>query len=79
MRIAKWSPLRELEAMLDGYGRPAARNPRRETGHEIMTTADWVPVVDIKDDGCEYVIKAELPEVNKDKVKVSLNDGILII
>jgi HSP20 family protein len=79
MTPTKWNPLQELEAMLDAYGRPAARRPQREIGHEIMTTADWAPVVDIKEVDSEYIIKAELPEVNKEDVKVSLNDGVLVI
>jgi HSP20 family protein len=79
MTPTKWNPLRELEELLDVYSRPAARRPQRETGHEIMTTADWAPVVDIKETNDEYLIKAELPEVKKEDVKVSLNEGVLVI
>ena len=79
MTPAKWNPFRELEAVLDMYGRPMGRRPQHETGNEIITTADWAPVVDIKETDGEYVIKAELPEVNKEDVKVSLNDGVLVI
>ena len=79
MTLAKWNPFRELEEALDLYHRPLSRRPQRETGHEIMTTADWAPVVDIKETDDEYLIKAELPEVNKDDVKVSLNSGVLVI
>jgi HSP20 family protein len=79
MTPAKWNPFRELEEILDLYSRPAGRRPQRETGHEIMTTADWAPVVDIKETDGEYIIKAELPEVKKEDVKVSLNEGVLVI
>ncbi len=79
MTPTKWNPFRELEAILDAYGRPEGRRMQRESGHEIMTTADWAPVVDIKEDDGEYVIKAELPEVKKEDVKVSLKDGVLVI
>ena len=44
-----------------------------------MTSADWAPLVDIAEDEKEYVIKAELPEVTKDDVKVSLQEGVLTI
>ena len=79
MTPTKWNPYRELEELLDIYSRPAGRRPQRETGHEIMTTADWAPVVDIKETAGEYIIKAELPEVKKEDVKVSLNEGVLLI
>ncbi len=79
MTPAKWNPFRELEDLLDAYGRPVARRGRQSDGHEIITTADWAPVVDIRETDGEYVIKAELPEVKKEDVKVSLNDGVLVI
>lgn len=76
---AKWNPFRELEDLLDVY-RPLARRGRTGgEGHEVMTTADWAPVVDIRETDSEYVIKAELPEVAKEDVKVSLSDGVLVI
>jgi HSP20 family protein len=79
MTLTKWNPFSELEAVLDAYGRAASRRPSRGNGHEVMTTADWAPVVDIKETDNEYLIKAELPEVAKENVKVSLNDGVLVI
>jgi len=41
--------------------------------------ADWAPVVDIAETDKEYVIKAELPDVKKDNVKVEMLDGVLTI
>ena len=79
MTPAKWQPFRELENLLDLYHRPLGRGPQREHGHEIMTAADWAPVVDIKETEIEYLIKAELPEVNKEDVNVTVNDGVLVI
>ena len=45
---------------------------------EIMAS-EWTPVVDIVEDDKEYLIKAELPEVEKKDVKVTVEDGILMI
>jgi HSP20 family protein len=44
-----------------------------------MTVADWTPTVDITEDDKEYLIKAEIPEVNKNDVKVAVQDGVLSI
>jgi HSP20 family protein len=57
------------------FARPAVRT----NGKETLTVADWSPTVDISETDGEYLIKAELPEVKKDDVKVTLEDGILTI
>lgn len=40
---------------------------------------DWSPQVDILEDDHEYFIKTDLPEMKKEDVKVTLEDGILSI
>ena len=46
---------------------------------EPFAFADWAPAVDIQETGKEYVVKADLPEVKKEDVKVHLEDGVLTI
>ncbi|TAJ35162.1 MAG: Hsp20/alpha crystallin family protein, partial [Nitrospirae bacterium] len=46
---------------------------------EAMTVAEWAPLVDIVEDEKEYLIKAELPEVKKEDVKVTVQDDVLTI
>lgn len=81
MAIVKWDPFRELEEMSDRlnrvFNRPAV--PGTGNGRETMTAADWSPVVDVMETEKEYLIKAELPEVKKDDVKITLQDGVLTI
>jgi len=80
MSLVRWDPFRELEDMSDRlnrmFGRPAARP---ESGKEAMTVADWIPAVDISETDAEYLIKAELPEVKKEDVKVTVQHGVLTI
>ncbi|TAJ25221.1 MAG: Hsp20/alpha crystallin family protein [Nitrospirae bacterium] len=52
---------------------------QRDSGKEALTIADWVPTVDISETETEYLIKAELPEIKKEDVKVTLADGVLTI
>lgn len=79
MNIVKWNPFRELEdiqARLHRYfGEPL---PRRD-GEEGLFFADWAPPVDIQETEKEYLIKAELPGVKKEEVKVEMLDGVLSI
>ena len=46
---------------------------------EDFTVAEWSPKVDIVETDNEYTIKAELPEVNKEDVKISVENGELCI
>jgi len=76
----RWDPIREIEEMekrlSTWFGRPLRR---REGEEEALTVAEWAPLVDITEDEKEYVIKAELPEMKKDEVKVSVEDDVLSI
>ena len=76
-----WNPFREMEAMQDRILRAMNRgNARRsDDDRQSLTTSDWAPIVDISEDANEYLIKAELPEVNKDDVKVTVENGVLTL
>lgn len=46
---------------------------------EEVALKAWTPAVDVYEDENAYLIKLELPEVNRDDVKVSLNENTLSI
>jgi HSP20 family protein len=48
-------------------------------GDEPISAAAWEPLTDITEDEKEFLVKAELPEVKKEDVKVNVEDGILRI
>lgn len=69
MNIVKWGPFRELEDI----------QTRLNRFFNDMPFGDWAPPVDIQETEKEYLIKAELPEVKKEEVKVAMLDGVLTI
>lgn len=75
MNITRWEPFREVEDMFRQYSPFFSRALRRFEGDE----AKWRPVADISETDTEYTIKAELPEVKKEDVKVSFEQGVLTI
>ncbi|MGA9579786.1 MAG: Hsp20/alpha crystallin family protein [Terrimicrobiaceae bacterium] len=77
--LTKWNPFRELEDMQNRLSSLFGRTPWRGLGEETMKVTEWTPLVDITEDDKEFVIKAELPEVKKEDVKVSVEDGRLEI
>ncbi len=74
-----WNPSQELAEMSDRLNRVFARVPRGGNGNEAMTVANWSPLVDISETTAEYVIQAEIPEVRKEDVKVTLEHGVLTV
>ncbi|MBM4123627.1 MAG: Hsp20/alpha crystallin family protein [Nitrospira sp.] len=77
----RWDPFKELEEMQHRLTSMFGRLPVRKDGgkDEAMRVAEWAPLVDIVEDEKEYLIKAELPEVKKEEVKVSVEDDVLTI
>jgi HSP20 family protein len=75
MTLVRWTPARELASMEidrlnrmvgDWYGKSFNRS--------------WVPAVDIyENDAHEYVIKAELPELKREDIDVSVENHVLTI
>ena len=79
MTLVRWDPFRELEDMSERLNRVFSRPSLRNSGKENLTVADWMPTVDISESDGEYLIKAELPEVKKEDVKVTVENGVLTL
>jgi len=52
---------------------------QERSGREPFAFADWSPVVDICETDDEYSIKAEIPEVDKKNLNVTVQNGVLSI
>jgi HSP20 family protein len=74
MNVTRWEPFREVEEMLRQYSPFFGRGLRR--GGDV---SEWTPVADIVETEKEFMIKAELPEVKKEDVKITLDDGVITI
>lgn len=80
--LTPWDPFKELDELQNRLATLFGRAPvrQRATGaDEIMAPADWAPLVDIVENDKEYLIKVELPEVKKDDVRVTVDNGVLTI
>lgn len=79
--LKRWNQLRELEALHHGLSSLFSRPPAlgTEGPEEQIAVPEWAPLVDISEDDQEYLIKAELPEVKKEDVKVTAEEGTLTI
>ncbi len=70
----RWDPFRELDELTT---RLARAFPRGES--ELTGMPDWTPRVNVRETPEHYEIVAELPQVKKDDVKVTLDGNVLTI
>lgn len=75
MSIVRWNPFDEMDNFLRSYQTALAKN----TAQEGMVSTDWRPSVDITENDQEFLIKAELPEVKKDDIKIQVDNGVLTL
>lgn len=75
-----WDPFQELNELQNRLATLVGRTALRPgNGEEGITIADWAPAVDITEDDKEFVVKAELPGLKREEVKVTVEDGVLSI
>lgn len=75
MALVKWDAWREMEDLFDRYVKTTGI--ARAGSFEPMATGDWSPRVDISETEGEFVVKAELPEVKKEDLHVTVENGVM--
>jgi HSP20 family protein len=81
-KVTTWNPLREMDEAQNRLSRFFLGGfPNRMGSGEIrsLAVADWSPEVDITEDDQGYLLKADLPEMKKEDVKVTVEDGVLSV
>ena len=81
MRVIKWEPFRDVDDVFDRFFAETLRRwPRAgEAGTAATQAREWAPLADVSETDDEYVIKAELPEVRKEDVNLTVQDGVLTL
>jgi len=76
-----WNQLGEMDEAQNRLTRFLGGFPNRMGIGEThsLAVADWSPEIDISQDNHEYLLKADLPEMKKDDVRVTVEDGILCV
>jgi HSP20 family protein len=80
-QLTRWNPFKEMEQMQNRLASLWNLEPFRPSAgkEETLTVAEWSPRVDIVEDEKEIIVKAELPEMKKEDVKVTVEQGVLSI
>jgi HSP20 family protein len=78
--LIRWEPFRDFVALRDRmdrlFGETSGRNWPAEEG---LATSVWNPPVDVYETNDSIVLKADLPEVNKEDVDISVQGNVLAI
>ena len=78
VRYEPWSLLNQLHV---GADRLFDTRPGRygDDGEQLLSSSDWVPAVDIKEEDGRYIIHADVPGVDPKDIEINMEDGVLSI
>lgn len=75
MQLTRWNPFIELDEIQQRLNRLFVDKAAKPADG----FADFMPAVDIQETDNDFIVKADLPEVKKEDVKVHLQEGVLAI
>ena len=82
MTLVRWTdPFREFAQLQDRINRVFSDADGRQSGDEgLLTSGAWAPPVDIYQNGeHEVVLKAELPDMTREDIDITVDNGTLTI
>lgn len=80
MAIVRWDPFREMADMQDRMGRLLGDFYGRQGADDLMRRGAWIPPVDIfEGTGNELIIKAELPDMKREDIQLTVENQTLTI
>jgi HSP20 family protein len=86
MNLSTWNPFQEMQDMWDKYNRhfelPAIANKSATPSTRLIDAeamAKWAPAVDIIENDKSYTFKVEIPAIEKDDVRIHVDNGVLKI
>ena len=78
--LTLWNPRKELEELEKRMASLFSRESVSQDGeNEIIKVTDWSPSVDVTENEKEYLITADAPGVKREDLKVTVEEGVLMI
>lgn len=72
IRYEPWNLLNQLQKELE-------RSRDHENGEGSISTAEWAPAVDIKEEANRFVLHADIPGVKPEDIEVNMEAGVLTV
>ncbi len=79
MSLIHWDPFGDVSTLVRLIPNPAATWPRLAAEGNAARKLEWSPSSDISETDKEYVIRIDLPAVQKEDVKVTIEQGVISI
>jgi len=77
MNLVRFNPWSMVDLMQRDFDRCAPRRCSIDAAESRVV--DWVPAVDVVEEKDRFVMRADVPGVERDDIDVSMDDGILIM
>ncbi len=78
MAIIRYEPLSVIGQLQKELARSFS-NFGNEFGEGLFPSAEWMPAVDVKEEGNQFVVHADIPGVKPEDIEVNLEAGVLTI
>lgn len=78
MAITKWDPFRELLTLQERLDK-MFRDMERTRKEDDFVSSEWTPPVDIFESGAYFILKLDIPEVEKESIDIKIQDNELTI
>jgi HSP20 family protein len=80
MTLTQWNPIRDLVQLQDRINHVFNDTYGRGGEEGLMTSGTWIPPVDIYQNGNhELVLKAELPDMKREDISITVDNNTLAI
>lgn len=74
MKLRPWNPAEEFDSLFNRFGSLMDWSSPMFSGQR-----SWLPATDISEDEKQYLLKVELPEIGKDDINLSIENGYLVL
>jgi len=79
MALVRWEPVRELTSLQDEMNRLFSRFLDAPGGDSQPQLQRWVPAMDLVETDEDFVLRADLPGMTEEDVKIELEDNVLTV
>ena len=80
MTLTQWDPMRDFVQLQDRINRVFSDTVARGGEEGLMNRGTWIPPVDIYQNGNdELVLKAELPDIKREDIEITVDNNTLTL
>lgn len=76
MQLTHWNPFKEMNQIFDRFNN-GGLSPS-QNGHDLLFS-DWQPSVDVSENDTEYLLKFEVPGIEKKDIDIEVSNGMLTV